>query len=387
MILGAFAMIRGAAHFINDRNKGILGWWIAWAYTGKVRTTTQDRNTSIRTQISNLKIITSAWSIVWIIVVIIVVSFVILMPLRGQDLLPDPGDQKYNTAVNKTISIHLINEALINKTGISFIVKHQHPEMGNLTTTPKAVNYKALKSGNDNFTFRYAFNVSKPYPILPYLVPYFVHNITVFTHTNQTTITSVTDGNRKQIQKNGSTVSTSITFQVTAARGTNPIAGFECSLDGSLFWSCATTSPATISYNNRSLAAGQQHTFEVRAMDTQGNVDSAPASFTWTILTPNQAVQKLINTINSFNLPKGVTTSLEAPLNAAITQLSHNHNAAACTQLNNFLNQVSTKQTNRELTSQQAADLRQQTAAIQSAIGCSNTASSSPPSLLPLPMP
>ena len=62
----------------------------------------------------------------------------------------------------------------------------------------------------------------------------------------------------------------------------------------------------------------------------------------------------------------------------------HNNNAAACTQLNDFSNQVSTKQTNRELTSQQAADLRQQTAAIQSAIGCSKTASSSSP--LPLPL-
>jgi hypothetical protein len=53
------------------------------------------------------------------------------------------------------------------------------------------------------------------------------------------------------------------------------------------------------------LLAGQQHTFEVRAVDTQGNVDPTPASFTWTILTPTQAIQKLINTINSFHLPRG----------------------------------------------------------------------------------
>jgi hypothetical protein len=148
---------------------------------------------------------------------------------------------------------------------------------------------------------------------------------------------------------------------------------------------CATTNPGTVTYNG--LAAGQQHTFAVSAVDTQGIKDPTPVTFSWTVLTPTQATQKLINTIDSFNLPTGTTTSLEAPLNAAITQLSHNNNAAACTQLNNFLNQVSTKQTNRELTSQQAADLRQQTAAIQSAIGCSNTASSSLPSLLPLPMP
>jgi hypothetical protein len=107
--------------------------------------------------------------------------------------------------------------------------------------------------------------------------------------------------------------------------------------------------------------------------------------------TSVQGIQKLINIIDSFNLPTGVTNSLEAPLNAAINQLNHNNNVAACNQLNAFLNQVSAKQTNGQLTLQQAADLRQQATAIQHAIGCSSVGgmagSSSSPSLLPLPMP
>jgi hypothetical protein len=199
-----------------------------------------------------------------------------------------------------------------------------------------------------------------------------------------TLITSAVDGNGVTIQNvTGTTLSTSIKFTFTGS-GINDIASFQCSLDGSSFSTCATANPGTVTYNG--LSAGQQHTFAVSAVDTQGIKDPTPVTFSWTVLTPTQAIQKLINTIDSFNLPTGTTTSLEAPLNAAITQLGHNNNAAACTQLNNFLNQVSTKQTNRELTSQQAADLRQQTAAIQSAIGCSKTASSSSP-LLPLPMP
>ncbi len=113
--------------------------------------------------------------------------------------------------------------------------------------------------------------------------------------------------------------------------------------------------------------------FKVRAVDTQGNVDSTPATFTWTILTPIQATQKLTTTIDSFNLPRGVTNSLEAPLNNAITQLNHNNNVAACNQLNAFLNQVSAKLTSGQLTPSQAADLRQQAIAIQRAIGCSST--------------
>jgi len=91
-----------------------------------------------------------------------------------------------------------------------------------------------------------------------------------------------------------------------------------------------------------------------------------------TTLTPTQGIQNLINTIDSFHLPKGVTTSLEAPLNAALAQLNRNHDTPACNQLNAFLNQVNTKQTNGQLTPQQAADLSQQAKAIQQAIGCSN---------------
>jgi hypothetical protein len=59
------------------------------------------------------------------------------------------------------------------------------------------------------------------------------------------------------------------------------------------------------------------HTFEVGAVDTQGNMDPNPAAFSWTVLTPTQATQKLIGTIDSMDLPAGTTIGLETPLNAA----------------------------------------------------------------------
>jgi len=83
-----------------------------------------------------------------------------------------------------------------------------------------------------------------------------------------------------------------------------------------------------------------------------------------------------------------VTTSLEAPLNAALAQLNHNHDTPACNQLNAFLNQVNAKQNSGQLTSQQAAELTQQAKAIQQGIGCSNISGllgQTSPSLLPLP--
>jgi YVTN family beta-propeller protein len=188
-----------------------------------------------------------------------------------------------------------------------------------------------------------------------------------------TTITPAIDSNGYLVQNGGSTVSRSITFQVTADPGTNPIAGFECSLDVSPFSTCATTNPGRVSYNN--LAAGQQHSFEVKAVDRAGNKDPNPATFTWTILTPQQAVQKLTNTIDSMHLSKGITTSLEAPLNAATRQLNRNNDIAACSSLNAFLNHVNQKETKGQLTSQQATDLRQQATAIQDILGCSSPSS------------
>ena len=123
-----------------------------------------------------------------------------------------------------------------------------------------------------------------------------------------TTITSATDGNGNDVQNKSSTVSTSITFQVTATKGTHDIAEYECSLDNRAFSSCSTSNPAIINYD--SLATDKKHSFQVRAVDTQGNANPKPAAFEWTVLTPSQAVTKLKGTIDDMHLSKGTTTSL-----------------------------------------------------------------------------
>lgn len=173
-----------------------------------------------------------------------------------------------------------------------------------------------------------------------------------------TAITSAVDGNGNPVQDGGSTASTSITFHVTATSGSSPVVGFQCSLDGEPFSTCASTNPATINYDN--LESGQEHTFEVQAVDTEGTKDPTPDTFSWTILTPKQAIQNLINTIDGMHLSKGTTTSLEAPLNAAVRQSSRNNDISSCSLLNAFLHQVDAKENNGQLTPKQAADLRQQ---------------------------
>ena len=263
------------------------------------------------------------------------------------------------------------------------------PDNGNIYVGVHGGNYVSIISGSNNQVIG-TVNVGSG-PVTPVYDPV-NHNVYVTNYqTNEapgntvsvisttpsappnTLITSAIDGNNNSVQNSGSTISISITFQVSATPGSNPMAGFECSLDSSQFTTCATnTNPTTVSYNN--LAAGLQHIFKVRAVDTLGNKDPTPATFTWTILTPQQAVQNLINTIDNMHLSRGTTTSLEAPLNTALSQLNRNNYVAACNTLNAFLNQVKAKEGNGQLTSQQAADLRQQATAIETSLGCSSTA-------------
>jgi hypothetical protein len=72
------------------------------------------------------------------------------------------------------------------------------------------------------------------------------------------------------------TTSTSTTFSFSADEHE---ATFECSLDGAAFAACASPKQYT------SLATGA-HSFQVRAKDEAGNVDSTPASHFWAVEAP-----------------------------------------------------------------------------------------------------
>lgn len=65
------------------------------------------------------------------------------------------------------------------------------------------------------------------------------------------------------------------TFVFTGTDLLAGVTGFQCSLDGAPFNACAGSQQ----YN--ALTAGL-HTFHVQALDAAGNLDSTPASFTWT---------------------------------------------------------------------------------------------------------
>jgi hypothetical protein len=165
--------------------------------------------------------------------------------------------------------------------------------------------------------------------------------------------------------KDGNTsLSTSIEITFTGQPGSNPIAGFQCSLDGNSFSSC--TSPFVAS----NLAAGVKHTFQVTAVDILGNRDPTPAQFSWTVLTPTQGIEQLIQLIKSMGLAHDVQSALVAHLNGASQLLSHKQSKGACIQLDGFTKQVQVEVRVHQLSKANALQLIQSAQAIQKALGC-----------------
>ena len=68
----------------------------------------------------------------------------------------------------------------------------------------------------------------------------------------------------------------SASFTFTGSDAGSGVASFQCQLDGGGFAAC--TSPQSYS----SLANGR-HSFQVRAVDAAGNVDSMPAAYGWVV--------------------------------------------------------------------------------------------------------
>ena len=68
-------------------------------------------------------------------------------------------------------------------------------------------------------------------------------------------------------------------------------------------------------------------------------------------------------------LPKGLTTALNAKLNAALAALDADDTAGACTSLQDFLNLVSA-QSGKKLTEEQAEELTDAANAIREQLDC-----------------
>jgi hypothetical protein len=99
--------------------------------------------------------------------------------------------------------------------------------------------------------------------------------------TPDTEIVSSVDGAGRTVNNDGLTPSSSITFMLSGSMAgvpTTDFTNFECSLDGSSFSTCTSTAQ----FGGLSDGA---HILEATSIDSSGNRDLSPASFTWTVDT------------------------------------------------------------------------------------------------------
>jgi hypothetical protein len=102
---------------------------------------------------------------------------------------------------------------------------------------------------------------------------------TINTTPPNTTINSVTNGNKNTVTNNSNSKSNIVTIAFAATEAVANLDHFECSIDNSGFANC--TSPFRIP----NLLSDGPHTIKVRAVDNSGHEDSSPALYAWTVDT------------------------------------------------------------------------------------------------------
>ena len=97
--------------------------------------------------------------------------------------------------------------------------------------------------------------------------------------------------------------SSSVTFTFSGMDAGAAVTAFQCSIDGAAYVAC--TSPQTYS----DLANGS-HGFQVRAVDAAGNVDPAPATYSWVVNVIVPDTTPPDTTIDSFPPDPSVTDTV-----------------------------------------------------------------------------
>lgn len=106
------------------------------------------------------------------------------------------------------------------------------------------------------------------------------------------------------------------------------------------------------------------------ANDANGN--SSSCSFTVIVLTPQQVIQNMINTINALPLSGTQRQGLISKLTAALDAINQGKQNVACNKLNDFNSQVSSLIGNGNLTPAQGQPLINSAAHLRNYIGCTN---------------
>ncbi|HZE77638.1 MAG TPA: Ig-like domain-containing protein [Nitrososphaeraceae archaeon] len=115
------------------------------------------------------------------------------------------------------------------------------------------------------------------------------------------------------------------------------------------------------------------HFFQVRAVDSAGNIDPTPQSFTWNIVSPSSGISDLINLVSNLMLVKSIGANVVTDLNQALLYANaHDEakNANVCIKLDSFFNRFMELDINDLVTSDQKSKVVYLALAIKDHVGC-----------------
>jgi PKD repeat protein len=129
-------------------------------------------------------------------------------------------------------------------------------------------------------------------------------------------------------------------------------------------WGDSNSSTGVVSETNGSGIVTGSHTYSspgvyTATLTVDDGTDSNSQTFSVIILTPSEAINNLVDLVETFNLQQGINNSLDAKLDAALNALddvNENNDQAAINSLYAFINSVEAQRGN-QITNSQADQL------------------------------
>jgi hypothetical protein len=176
-----------------------------------------------------------------------------------------------------------------------------------------------------------------------------------------------------QIENNESTNSDDIGFRFNGADMVG-IRGFECKMDDKN-WQASTAKyrPDESGCHYLNLGEGL-HTFQVRAIDTSGNKDPTPVTFSWTIVSLRDSIAELRDIVLLLDLPSNIQQTLTDSLDNSIGNIKddNSYDSLICEYIDSFNYRFSRAMVSEFITEDVANTIITSSAAIRDRTGCNS---------------
>jgi Big-like domain-containing protein/K319-like protein/HYR domain-containing protein len=152
------------------------------------------------------------------------------------------------------------------------------------------------------------------------------------------------------------------------------IGHYDCRIDGGP-WESARTSVANILGDRinictyTGISSIGAHSFQVRAVDTSGNIDPSPPNFRWEIESPLKAVQELIMQVRTIGSYDGLESSLHQVVEI-LSDRTRANDGASCYLLDSFMNDIKIRNLVRTMGFSDQDSLARTSLTIMGTIGC-----------------